>query len=205
MANVIGTQGNDLIGSNSTPGVNGNTGGLSDVVYALNGNDSVEGLGGNDFLYGGQGNDSLLGQDGDDELYGGAGLEDILIGGAGNDILYGGSGRDVLNGGLGKDVMFGGVGPDVFDFDAVIEIQKDVIRDFSRKEADLISLKDVDAKQDRAGDQKFTFIGSKAFSGKSGELQFKKGKLKGDTTGDGKADFVILVDVKSLNEADIVL
>jgi hypothetical protein len=101
--------------------------------------------------------------------------------------------------------MFGGEGRDTFDFNSVEEIDKDVIRDFSRKEQDEIDLFDIDAKENKDGNQKFKYVGDDKFSGKSGELQFKDGQVKGDTDGDKKADFTIKVDVDKLSEGDFVL
>lgn len=188
---------------------------------------------GNDEVYGGAGRDALYGFDGDDQIYGGSGDDSGTIrvpgdgfrgnpttantetplaglhGGAGDDYLDGGSGNDFISGGLGRDIMIGGLGKDAFDFDSASESLKgklrDVIRDFDRKEGDIIDLSGIDAKIGGA-DNKFKFIGSKGFREKKGELAFKKGKVMGDTDGDGKADFEIaLQGVTKLSVDDFVL
>ena len=185
------------------------------------GDDDLSSGGGNDDLYGGGGIDGLYGGDGHDRLYGGSGSDTNvkivplsylpdgttggLYGGAGNDKLYGDDGNDFLDGGPGKDVMYGGDGADTFYFNSAAAIVRDAIRDFSREDNDLISLRDIDAKDHKPGDQKFTFIGDKDFSGTKGELQFRDGELKGDTNGDHHADFTIKVDVDKLAESDLLL
>jgi VCBS repeat-containing protein len=79
---IAGTTGND---SNGTA-INGTA--LTDIIYALSGNDTVNG---------GAGDDTLFGQSG----------SDILTGGAGNDTLYGGNNSDnfVITAGMGNDVI----------------------------------------------------------------------------------------------------
>jgi len=54
----------------------------------------------------------------------------------------------------------------------------------------------------------FRFIGSKAFEGKVGEINFINGILSGDTNGDKVADFelsITLVGGTTLANADFVL
>ncbi len=155
---------------------------------------------GNDVLRGTQGNrsfDSLSGFDGNDRLLG-LGGDDVLSGDLGNDRLEGGAGIDTLFGGLGRDVMSGGSGADLFQFSFATHstsAQRDLIRDFSRKQGDELRLT-FDADTVTTGFQGFTFIGDNAFSNEAGELRF--GYLRGpdvtrvsaDTNGDGVADFV---------------
>lgn len=180
-------------------------------VDRLNGTDfedRIYGAGGNDVLRGGRGNDRLYGDAGNDKLYGDAG-NDLINGGKGNDLMEGGAGEDELNGGRGRDRMSGDAGVDTFVFRSITESvrgsARDVIQDFSRRD-DLIDLSDIDANASRRGDQKFSFIGSKAFSDHSGELRFKSGILSGDTDGDGRADFEIEVaGVGQLSAADFLL
>jgi Ca2+-binding RTX toxin-like protein len=184
---------------------------------------------GDDELYGGAGRDALCGFDGDDQIFAGSG-DDIgtigvagdgyyanptpantetpqagLYGGAGDDYLDGGSGNDLLSGGLGRDVMIGGTGRDTFDFDSASESLKgklrDVIRDFDRREGDVIDLSGIDAKTGGA-DSQFKFVGSKGFREKKGELAIKKGKVMGDTNGDGRAEFEIAVHGVQKRSAD---
>ena len=66
-----------------------------------------------------------------------------------------------------------------------------MIRDFSHRQGDEIDLSGIDANAGAAGNQAFAFIGSKGFSGKEGELQYKKGIVAGDVNGDKAADFHI--------------
>ncbi len=66
----------------------------------------------------------------------------------------------------------------------------------------------IHSNSSKAGNQAFSFIGSKAFDGKAGELYFIKGILSGDTNGDKVADFelsITLVGVTTLVNADFVL
>jgi subtilisin family serine protease/Ca2+-binding RTX toxin-like protein len=100
---VLGTNGDDILISNSA----------NDVLMGMRGNDSLDSRLGNDSLFGGKGSDNLLGGSGDDALFGGRGA-DILNGGDGDDILLGGNGDDFLNGGLGNDILTGGNGSDRF-------------------------------------------------------------------------------------------
>ena len=92
-AGWYGTNGNDSQVFTST----------NDVIFALDGHDSVDGGLGNDSIQGGIGNDTLLG-------------------GAGNDTLIGELGDDVLNGGAGNDTMIGGLGNDTYYLDTNSDI-----------------------------------------------------------------------------------
>ena len=74
-ANIMGTEGDDVIGPDASSG---------GLPRTSPGDDLVQGLGGNDTLDGGAG---------DDDLRGGAG-DDVLRGGEGDDTLDGGEGRD---------------------------------------------------------------------------------------------------------------
>lgn len=126
----------------------------------------------------------------------------ILLGQDGADTIKGGSGADVILGGAGKDILSGQAGADIFSYQAAIESGKgskaDRITDFKRGE-DIIDLELVDANLKKSGDQDFTFIGSKDFVGKAGQLRFEKGNLFGDIDGDGKADLqIVLAGVKQL-------
>ncbi len=151
---------------------------VANMLRGLGGNDILEGLGGND----------------------------LLDGGAGVDKLYGGSGADILRGGTGLDYLTGGTGADTFDFNSIREsavgTRRDVVTDFRRSEFDVIDLSTIDADTTWSGNQKFTYIGSSAFSGDAGQLNFRSGILSGDVNGDGLADFQIKVNGFSSLRAD---
>ncbi|MET0530457.1 MAG: cadherin domain-containing protein [Microvirga sp.] len=147
-------------------------------------------------------NDVLNGKIGRDKLSGGAG-NDKLLGNGGNDLLYGGSGNDKLQGGLGADRLTGGTGEDTFIFRSIKESTvdasgRDTILDFSARQKDKIHLSYIDANTTKGGNQAFSFIGTKAFSGRAGELRYEKAKsdtyIHGDVNGDKIADFTIHLD-----------
>lgn len=176
----------------------------NDILEGGSGVDSIHGFDGDDVIDGGQGNDGgvMLGSGG---LYFKAGL----YGGDGNDVIYGGGGNDEIYGGLGQDELYGGKGADKFIFASAAEIGKgsssDYIGDFRSKQGDIIDLSLIDAKENKGGNQKFKYIGDNKFSGKQGELSYKNGKVKGDTDGDGKADFVLLVNTNKMGADDFIL
>jgi serralysin len=167
--------------------LNGTT--LADLLRGLGGNDTLKGFGGRDVLEGGPGNDKLFGGD----------AADILRGGLGNDVLNGGAGNDQMNGNEGRDVMTGGAGGDTFIFKHARETRPgsaaDVVTDFTTN--DFINIKNIDANKGVAGNQDFTFLGSGAFTGHAGELNYRfvgsKTIISGDQNGDGVADFQIVL------------
>ena len=71
--------------------------------------------------------------------------------------------------------MTGGTGADRFVFTNSLDSPSagsfDIIHDFSHAEGDKIDLRGIDANLSPRGNQAFTFIGTKAFSGKLGELR----------------------------------
>ncbi|HEY8381313.1 MAG TPA: M10 family metallopeptidase C-terminal domain-containing protein [Microvirga sp.] len=142
-----------------------------------------------------EGADVMIGSTGNDTILSFGGNDDIR-GGVGSDTLDAGGGDDRLTGGAGKDILFGRDGRDVFVFEKTsdtLTFARDTIRDFQRG-LDKIDLRKIDADQDgTAGNQAFKFIGSKAFTGRDGELRFSKGVLTGDVDGDMVADFAIRV------------
>ena len=84
----------------------------------------------------------------------------------------------------------------------------DVVADFGA--GDRLKLKLIDADEGKAGDQKFVFIGTGAFTGVAGQLHYVTDGgnpyVEGDTDGDGLADFVIRLDgMINLINADFVL
>lgn len=173
------------------------TDGKVDTIAAqiFSGNDTLNGSPFADILFGFAGNDTIMGNDGDDIINGGAGIDDI----------YGGKGADLLTGGADADV---------FHFLTLKDSTKkkagrDTILDFSQAEGDKINLSAIDAKKG-PGNQTFKFIKKKDFSEKKGELHYKVKKgdayIEGDTSGNGKANFVIVVEnVSKLKAIDFDL
>lgn len=165
----------------------------------------------NSLSSGGQ-NDTLDGRDGNDTLIGNGG-NDILIGGAGNDSLIGGAGADRLFSGIGRDVMTGGGGADRFVFRTTTEsfgANRDIITDFQRG-IDKIDLATIDARTTAGGNQAFTFIGSRPFSDKAGELRATAPTgtvlVQADVNGDGRADFTLTLQnmTAALKVTDFIL
>ena len=159
------------------------------------------------------GDDEIDGSDEDDVLFGWAG-NDTILGNKGNDELNGGDGDDDLTGGKGADEQTGGIGADTFFFLKAGDSKpkaagRDTILDFDGAEGDTIDLSAIDAKKGK-GNQDFDFIKKQGFSGDKGELRFKvkngDALVQGDTDGDGKVDFAILVaGVTKLTGADFDL
>jgi Ca2+-binding RTX toxin-like protein len=110
-----------------------------------------------------------------------------------------------ITGDLGNDTMNSGGGKDSFIYRSTSESppnggSRDVIIGFnpgtSSTAVDRIDLSAIDANTSKAGNQKFKFIGTKAFSGK-GQLRIRKSGsgilLEGNTTGYTSAEFEILL------------
>ena len=159
----------------------------SEATYGGGGNDTINSRNGNDTMFGQSGNDRLLGQDGNDRLIGGAGA-DKLSGGAGKDSFVFERASDSRNIASGRDT--------IYDYDGAA--------------GDRIDLFKVDASTKITGNQAFSFLGIKAFSGHAGELRFDKKAsdtyVYADTNGDKKADFAIhLDDAISLTKGYFIL
>lgn len=105
MATFTLTSGNDIFPSSGE-----NTSG-QDVIFGLEGDDSIAAGADIDNVEGGAGDDTLEGEGGDDVLLGQGGL-DRLFGGDGGDVLDGGDDSDTLAGGIGVDNLSGGEGRD---------------------------------------------------------------------------------------------
>jgi Ca2+-binding RTX toxin-like protein len=143
-----------------------------------------------DNAIGGSGNDSLIGNV----------IANALYGGGGNDTLSGGGGNDILTGGTGVDTLIGSDGADTFVFatgdSSAANAQHDRISDFTRG-ADHIDISGIDAIASTAALDTFHFLGSGAFNGTAGALDYfydsARGVtvLQGDTNGDRVADFAI--------------
>jgi Ca2+-binding RTX toxin-like protein len=182
-----------------------------DRLSGLAGSDSLIGGAGDDTLAGGTGDDQLNGDEGNDLLQGDAG-NDNLIGGNGADLLEGGDGDDQLEGGAGADTLVGGSGADRFFYRQadLLDGSIDVIQGFSSAQGDKILLSMIDADLSTALNDKFVFVGTKAFSGKAGELRYesKDGSalVSGDLDGDRIADFTIAITgASSLAASDFSL
>jgi glucose/arabinose dehydrogenase len=208
----------------------------SDIILGGAGDDQLYGGAGNDVLLGQAGADALHGGLGRDTASyadalsgviasladGGSGGEaagdtyvgiESLVGSAHADRLVGDDAANGIAGGRGKDVVTGGLGADTFDFNSPLEVGKgasrDRIDDFQRG-VDRIDFGDIDARSGVAGNQRFTFIGERDFTGKKGELHYvdRAGYVlvEGDVNGDGRADLQIRIDdIARLSKADFIL
>ncbi len=175
----------------------------------LTGDKPIDGTGNglDNQITGNAGDNTLSGGGGNDTLSGGGGA-DQLLGGDGDDLLDGGDGDDVLVAGRGKDTLTGGAGNDRFVFNSrrdspVKKALRDVITDFEA--GDAIDLRGIDANTRKKGKQRFALIGSKPFvQGQPGKLRFAKGVLYGEVTGDGRADFAIIVKGAKVKRSSIL-
>ncbi len=146
---------------------------------------------------------NLLGSRFNDTLTGNGG-KNRIDGRFGDDTLKGEGSDDILIGGRGKDTQTGGGGKDTFRFQYARELglgaTADVINDFKPGTAataiDKIDVSGIDAKTAAAGNQKFTFIGTKAFT-KAGQLRLKKSGnnlvLQGHSGGSKAPEFEIVL------------
>ena len=139
---------------------------------------------------GGSGNDTLIANN----------FGCTLTGGGGNDTLTGGTGADRLVGGIGVDSLTGGSGRDIFCFAAgetsAASGRHDRITDFVSG-VDRMDLSGIDAIVATPGSDVFRFMGTSAFDGVAGEINYFYSSslgitiLQGDTNGDRIADFAI--------------
>lgn len=144
------------------------------------------------------------------DTYAGTRFGDTVRGLGGADTLSGRGGDDTLVGGAGADRLAGGGGADTFVFARAKDIRGDVVRDFDGDEGDQLDLSAVDANENRNGTQHFTFIDDDRFGGTAGELRASETGSRtivaGDTDGDGKADFrLVLAGDVSLDSDDFLL
>jgi Ca2+-binding RTX toxin-like protein len=151
--------------------------------------------------------ENAVGGSGSDALTGNR-TANLFNGGAGRDKLSGLAGNDTLDGGLGADTLVGGAGADVFDFNSIKDTApgaRDTIQDFMQG-VDRIDVRTIDANTAVTGDQAFSFIVTKSFTGQSGQLNFSNRVLSGDVNGDKVADFQVYVSsVPALAATDIYL
>ncbi|EYD74933.1 calcium-binding protein [Rubellimicrobium mesophilum DSM 19309] len=196
---VNGGVGTDTLLVSGSSGVTVNLGIKSDQVTGL-GTDVIRGI------------ENVEGTSGVDSFFGNADAN-VLRGGAGNDALRGQGGADTLDGGLGRDLMAAGSDGvrDVFVFNSAAEsavgaTQRDLINGFVHGTDD-IDLRGIDANAALAGDQAFGWGGTTARAFALWEVVNSSNIiLKGDVTGDGKADFEIQVNnIHTLDLSDILL
>jgi Ca2+-binding RTX toxin-like protein len=108
----------DVNGSQYSDSLTGN--GVSNRIWAYDGDDTIFGGGFYDTIDGGNGNDLIDGGSHEDSIFGGAG-NDTIYGGTGIDSIWGGAGDDYLEGyysaGMNgsQDLLIGGVGNDTLD------------------------------------------------------------------------------------------
>lgn len=170
--------------------------GGNDRLFGGGDHDTLDGGGGDDILGGGAGDDELRGGSGiDTATFEDAGLAvaadlasglafdggrdrlsgiENLTGSEFGDQFAGNGGANVMIGGYGGDVLAGRGGADRFDYNLTSDSNlldgRDLILDFSRTQRDKIDLADIDANEQASGNQAFTFVGTKAFTG-AGQLR----------------------------------
>jgi serralysin len=146
---------------------------FGDSIFANAANVSLRGAGGVDTVVGSVGDDDLFGDTDSDTLIGGPG-NDRLHGGSDSDILDGAAGADTIVGGAGDDRLTGGDGADTFLFTALDQADPTLgVLDFARAGGDRLDFSEIDADEDRRGDQGFRFIGEAAFSGNGREIRIE--------------------------------
>jgi Ca2+-binding RTX toxin-like protein len=192
--NVVGSDFNDRLTGNSQ----------ANDLFGGYGSDFLAGGSGADYLSGGASNDSVYGGTGNDLLYGSSG-SDYLASGSGNDYINAGTGDDDL---VGADDMLGGAGVDHFIFATVDDsntfIGVDLVKDFI-DDVDKFDMHLIDANENAAGNQAFTFIGVREFTGfNRGEIRYDAFSssnttvVEADVNGDRVADFTL--DVTSVHD-----
>ena len=146
--------------------------------------------------------ENLTGSKSNDRLTGNS-LVNRLAGLEGNDTISGGGGPDVISGGKGTDMLSGDGGQNIFRYESIQESLPNGFRDrisgfqagTTASFVDRIDLRPIDAKTNVIGNQAFTFIGTAAFSGISGQLRISPSGsttiVSGDVNGDSVADFQI--------------
>jgi Ca2+-binding RTX toxin-like protein len=163
----------------------------------------------------GTGDISGTGNSSDNRITGNSG-NNTLTGAGGDDTIFGMDGNDVIEGGAGRDTLSGGAGLDTFVFRSLADIgggatglPSDLIVDWAA--GDKIDVSKIDAVASTSTNDKFTFVGTTAFSG-AGQLHYvqdaSRGQtyVEGDVNGDGAADFsLVLTGLHTLAAADFML
>lgn len=143
-----------------------------------------------------------------------------LTGGTRNDRLYGDYHANRLTGLGGGDMLEGGGGADIFAYAGANDSEAwhrsdgkkqlpDIVSGFVPGE-DRIDLSAIDAVAGTAGNDAFTFIGTAAFSGQSGQLRTDlsngAAQILADLNGDGIADLhIVAMTATALVAADFIL
>lgn len=169
----------------------------------------LRGTGGADRFRGTAAAETFWGLGGNDVITGAGGF-DRIEGGAGADTLTGGSGADTLTGGTGADRLIGDIGRDVFVFGQLDSgrgaKRRDVIVDFVAGQ-DRIDLSSIDADVGTGSVDALIWADDRATAHGVWAVAATGGlSLRGDTTGDGLADFEIwLTGATSLQEFALIL
>jgi hypothetical protein len=125
-----------------------------------------------------------------------------FIGSRNSDVYVGTEFADRISGGKGVDELDGGDGKDVFFFNTKLDSGKtnetaDTILNFVLAD-DRFNLHAIDAIAGKKGNQDFTWIGTKDFTGKAGQLNYER--VDGETyvnidiNGDKTSDMTIHLD-----------
>ncbi|PZQ94710.1 MAG: hypothetical protein DI533_21495 [Cereibacter sphaeroides] len=156
MANIGGTNANDLL-----VGTNGD-----DVIRGEGGDDSLTGGMGDDRLVGGMGNDRLDGELGNDKLFGGDGQDQLTDLSGGNDQLFGDAGNDSLYVSRYTTpvattlLLDGGAGDDVISYYDAADLHRVTLRGGEgRDEMSVIALSRVTIDAGSGDDSLYVYVG----------------------------------------------
>lgn len=181
--------------TNAPDYINGSVG--DDIINLGAGNDTINASYGNDIVRGGAGHDQIDGFGGNDTLFGGAG-NDRLEGKGGDDRLFGQAGKDTFaSDGQGKNTWTGGLGADKFQVSGLNwdKTSPTTVTDFKARQGDKLDLTEFSPLLYNEVDE-IRYIGKRAFSGTDGvaEIRMENGLVTIDTTGDGIADYGLMLD-----------